>query len=46
MSEFLHLDAVKLFMGDETGIPGRLGKVLSDTGKVSSCSMKSKRPTA
>lgn len=29
MSEFLHLDAVKLFMGDETGNPGRLGKVLS-----------------
>ena len=30
MSEFLHLDAVKLFMGDETGSPGRLGKVLSE----------------
>lgn len=30
MSEFLHLDAVKLFMGDETGGPGRLGKVLSE----------------
>jgi ATP-dependent Clp protease ATP-binding subunit ClpB len=30
MSEFLHLDAVKLFMGDETGTPGRLGKVLSE----------------
>ena len=29
MSEFLHLDAVKLFMGDETGNPGRLGKILS-----------------
>jgi hypothetical protein len=29
MSEFLHLDSVKLFMGDETGSPGRLGKVLS-----------------
>ena len=29
MSEFLHLDNVKLFMGDETGRPGRLGKVLS-----------------
>lgn len=29
MSEFLHLDAVKLFMGDESGTPGRLGKVLS-----------------
>jgi len=29
MSEFLHLDAVKLFMGDETGMPGRLGKVLA-----------------
>lgn len=30
MSEFLHQDAVKLFMGDETGSPGRLGKVLSE----------------
>ena len=30
MSEFLHEDAVKLFMGDETGSPGRLGKVLSE----------------
>ena len=30
MSEFLHLDAVKLFIGDETGSPGRLGKVLSE----------------
>jgi ATP-dependent Clp protease ATP-binding subunit ClpA len=30
MSEFLHLDNVKLFMGDETGSPGRLGKVLSE----------------
>lgn len=29
MSEFLHLDNVKLFMGDETGRPGRLGKVLA-----------------
>jgi ATP-dependent Clp protease ATP-binding subunit ClpB len=29
MPEFLHLDSVKLFMGDETGGPGRLGKVLS-----------------
>jgi ATP-dependent Clp protease ATP-binding subunit ClpA len=29
MSEFLHLDNVKLFMGDETGSPGRLGSVLS-----------------
>ena len=29
MSEFLHLDNVKLFMGDETGTPGRLGNVLS-----------------
>ena len=29
MSEFLHLDHVKLFMGDETGTPGRLGNVLS-----------------
>lgn len=30
MSEFLHMDNVKLFMGDETGSPGRLGKVLSE----------------
>lgn len=30
MSEFLHLDSVKLFTGDETGSPGRLGKVLSE----------------
>jgi ATP-dependent Clp protease ATP-binding subunit ClpA len=29
MSEFLHLDNVKLFMGDETGRAGRLGEVLS-----------------
>ena len=29
MSEFLHLDSAKLFMGDETGSPGRLGSVLS-----------------
>jgi ATP-dependent Clp protease ATP-binding subunit ClpB len=29
MSEFLHLDNVKLLMGDETGTPGRLGNVLS-----------------
>ena len=28
MSEFQHLDSVKLFLGDETGTPGRLGKVL------------------
>jgi ATP-dependent Clp protease ATP-binding subunit ClpA len=30
MSEFLHLDNVKLLMGDETGSPGRLGRVLSE----------------
>jgi ATP-dependent Clp protease ATP-binding subunit ClpB len=30
MSEFLHLDNVKLFMGDESGGSGRLGKVLSE----------------
>jgi len=30
MSEFLHLDNVKLFMGDETGSSGRLGKVFSE----------------
>jgi ATP-dependent Clp protease ATP-binding subunit ClpA len=29
MSEFLHADAVKLFIGDESGRQGRLGKVLS-----------------
>jgi ATP-dependent Clp protease ATP-binding subunit ClpA len=29
MSEFLHLDNVKLFTGDETGRTGRLGEVLS-----------------
>ena len=29
MSEFLHLDNVKLLMGDETDNPGRLGNVLS-----------------
>lgn len=29
MSEFLHLDNVKLFMGDETGSPGRLGTILT-----------------
>jgi ATP-dependent Clp protease ATP-binding subunit ClpA len=29
MSEFLHMDSAKLFMGDETGNPGRLGNVLS-----------------
>ncbi|MBN8707747.1 MAG: ATP-dependent Clp protease ATP-binding subunit [Verrucomicrobia bacterium] len=30
MSEFLHADAVKLFLGDESGRPGRLGKILSE----------------
>jgi ATP-dependent Clp protease ATP-binding subunit ClpB len=30
MSEFLHLDNVKLFMGDETGTSSRLGKILSE----------------
>ena len=30
MSEFLHLDNVKLFLGDETGSSGRLGKILSE----------------
>lgn len=29
MSEFLHLDNVKLFMGDENGNAGRLGRILS-----------------
>lgn len=28
MSEFQHFDSVKLFLGDESGMPGRLGKVL------------------
>jgi ATP-dependent Clp protease ATP-binding subunit ClpA len=32
MSEFLHLDSVKLFMGDETGRAGRLGNVLANNG--------------
>ena len=31
MSEFLHLDSAKLFMGDETGRSGRLGTVLSQS---------------
>jgi ATP-dependent Clp protease ATP-binding subunit ClpA len=30
MSEFLHVDQVKLFTGDETGQTGRLGTVLSE----------------
>lgn len=30
MSEFLHLDSVKLFMGDDSGASGRLGKVLAE----------------
>jgi len=30
MSEFLHLDSVKLFMGDESGASGRLGGILSE----------------
>lgn len=29
MSEFQHIDSVKLFLGDESGSAGRLGKVLS-----------------
>ncbi len=29
MSEFQHVDSVKLFMGDEVGSPGRLGNLLS-----------------
>ena len=29
MSEFLHLDSVKLFTGDESGTIGRLGEALS-----------------
>jgi ATP-dependent Clp protease ATP-binding subunit ClpB len=30
MSELLHLDSVKLFLGDETGRSGRLGMILSE----------------
>lgn len=33
MSEFLHLDQVKLFVGDESGQTGRLGTVLSRHSK-------------
>ena len=33
MSEFLHLDQVKLFTGDETGQTGRLGATLSKHSK-------------
>jgi ATP-dependent Clp protease ATP-binding subunit ClpB len=33
MSEFQHLDSVKLFLGDETGMPGRLGKVLESNSR-------------
>jgi len=29
MSEFQHLDSVKIFLGDESGNPGRLGKILA-----------------
>ena len=29
MSEFQHIDSVKLFLGDESGNPGRLGKILA-----------------
>ena len=43
MSEFLHLDNVKLFMGDETGSPGRLGNVLSQHHQGVFFSMKSKK---
>lgn len=30
MSDFLHVDIVKFFMGDETGNAGRLGKVMKE----------------
>lgn len=30
MSEFQHMDSVKIFMGDELGRTGRLGKILSE----------------
>ena len=43
MSEFLHLDNVKLFMGGETGSPGRLGNVLSQHHQGVFFSMKSKK---
>jgi ATP-dependent Clp protease ATP-binding subunit ClpA len=33
MSEFLHEDNVKLFIGDENGGSGRLGKILSKHGR-------------
>ena len=33
MSEFQHLDSVKLFLGDETGMQGRLGKVLESNSR-------------
>ena len=33
MSEFQHLDSVKLFLGDETGNPGRLERVLAEHRK-------------
>ena len=37
MSEFLHLDNVKLFMGDETGSPGRIARK-AKCGSQSECS--------
>jgi hypothetical protein len=46
MPEFLHLDRVKLFMGDEIGSAGRLGKSSRNTGKAFSRSMKSRKHTA
>ena len=33
MSEFLHADSVKLFIGDESGRTGRLGKILAENRK-------------
>ena len=33
MSEFQHLDSVKLFLGDESGACGRLGKILAEHAK-------------
>lgn len=33
MSEFLHVDNVKLFLGDESGNSGRLGKVLANNSR-------------
>jgi hypothetical protein len=46
MSEFLHLDNVKLFIGDETGGPGVSEESFPNIGRAFSYSMKSKRECA